>query len=219
VVQPKTRTRIVEALLALAAEKPWNEVTLEAIAGRAGVSLATLRAAFDGRVAVLREFVRGVDEKVLASIDPDLREEAPRERLFDVLFARFEQLAQHRQAIRNIGRAAGRDPLLTLELNGIVTISMAWMLAAAGVSSTGPGGLFRAQGLALVWARVMRVWLDDDDPGLARTMAELDKRLRQAERTIIRLDRLGRMFSGRQTRPSKRSANGSGEAEAEAHPS
>ena len=44
--------------------------------------------------------------------------------------------------------------------------------------------MFRAQGLALVWARVMRVWLDDEDPGLARTMAALDKRLREAERTV-----------------------------------
>ena len=47
---------------------------------------------------------------------------------------------------------------------------------------TAARGVFRAQGLALVWARVMRVWLDDDDPGLARTMAALDKRLREAER-------------------------------------
>jgi hypothetical protein len=147
-----------------------------------------------------------------------LREEAPRERLFDVLFARFEHLGPHRQAIRNIGQAAGRDPPLALEMNGIVVISMTWMLAAAGVSSTGPAGLFRAQGLALVWARVMRVWLDDDDPGLARTMAELDRRLRQAERTIIRLDRLARVFSPRRGGPRKRPAGG-GEAEAEAHPS
>jgi hypothetical protein len=42
----------------------------------------------------------------------------------------------------------------------------------------------------------MRVWLDDDDPGLARTMAELDKRLRQAERTAIRLNRLTNIFGG-----------------------
>ncbi|HEX2257777.1 MAG TPA: TetR/AcrR family transcriptional regulator, partial [Afifellaceae bacterium] len=52
----------------------------------------------------------------------------------------------------------------------------------------------RAQGLALVWARVMRVWLDDDDPGLARTMAALDRRLREAERNFIRISRFTRLL-------------------------
>ena len=38
--QAETRRRIVEALLTLAAEEPWGEVTLAAIAERAGVTLA-----------------------------------------------------------------------------------------------------------------------------------------------------------------------------------
>lgn len=220
-VQPKTRNRIVDALLALMAEKRWDEVTLEALAARAGVSLATLRTAYDGRLAVLADFVRRIDERVLAALDPDMAEEAARERLFDVLFSRFEALAPHRQAIRNLGEAARRDPLLALELNRIVTNSMGWMLAAAGISATGGAGTLRAQGLALVWARALRVWLDDDDPGLARTMAELDRRLRQAERTVIRLDRLGRIvgrFGGRRAQKRARKPAEEGDV-AEGHPS
>ncbi len=80
---------------------------------------------------------------------------------------------------------------------------MAWMLAAAGISATGRRGLIKAQGLALVWARVMRVYLDDDDPGLARTMAALDKRLREAERVVMRLDWLDRIV-GRRGRSEQR---------------
>jgi hypothetical protein len=38
----------------------------------------------------------------------------------------------------------------------------------------------RAQGLALLFARVLRVWVDDEDPGLARSMAELDRGLTRA---------------------------------------
>jgi AcrR family transcriptional regulator len=219
VAQPKTRGRIVDALLALAAERPWPEVTLEALAERAGVTLGALRAAYDGRLAVFADFVRATDEKVLAGLDPDLVNEAPRERLFDVLFARLEQLKPHRQAIRNIGRAAARDPLLAAELNRIAVCSMGWMLAAAGISSTGGAGLLRSQGLALVWTRVLRVWLDDEDAGLARTMAELDKRLRQAERAAVRLDRLARVFRPPRKKRRRSGANGAGEAEAEAHPS
>jgi AcrR family transcriptional regulator len=172
-VQPKTRNKIVNALMELAAERPWDEVTLEVIAERAGVSLSALRAAYDGRIAILADFVRQIDERVLAATDPDMSGEAPRERLFDVLFSRFEALGPYKQAIRNLGHGVRRDPLLGLELNALTTGSMAWMLSAAGIPATGAMGRVWAQGLAFVWARTMRVWLDDDDPGLARTWQNL----------------------------------------------
>jgi AcrR family transcriptional regulator len=185
-VQPKTRNKIIDVTLELAGERPWNEVTLEAIAERAGLNLSGLRAAYDGRVQILADFTRRIDERVLAAIDVDMAGEAPRERLFDVLFSRFEALGSHRQAIRHLGEAARSDPLLALELNRMVVNSMGWMLNGAGITATGARATVQAQGLALVWARVMRVWLDDDDPGLARTMATLDTQLRRAERNFIR---------------------------------
>ena len=190
--KPKPQQKIVDALMGLAAERPWDEVTLEALAERAGITLSALRASYDGRLGVLADFVRSVDEGVLAGIDPTLATETPRERLFDLLFARFEALAPHKQAVRNLGRAARRDPPLALCLNGIATTSMVWMLAAAGIPAQGARGMLRGQALAVVWARVMRVWLGDNDPGLASTMAALDKRLREAERAAKRLDRLER---------------------------
>lgn len=197
----KPRDKILDALMALAAERPWEEVTLEALAERAGVTLASLRAAYDGRLAVLADYVRSVDEKVLAGIDPELANEPPREKLFDQLFARLEMHAPHKQAIHNLGRAARRDPLFALELNRIVATSMVWMLAASGIPAEGARGMMRAQALALIWARVLRVWLSDDDPGLAKTMAALDKHLREAERAAKRLDWLKQCL-----RPNARSA-------------
>ena len=220
-VQPKTRNKIMDMLMALAAERPWHEVTLEALAERSSLTLSGLRAAYDGRVAILADFVRRIDERVLAGMDADMAGEARRERLFDLLFSRLEALGPHRQAIRNLGEAARRDPLLALELNRIVTVSMAWMLNAAGIPATGAMGLARAQGLALVWARVMRVWLDDDDAGLARTMATLDAQLRQAERRARRLGRLGRIVGGfrRQPFPKREPEKPEPRDLAEGHPS
>lgn len=216
--QPKTRTKIVEALMALAAERPWDEIALDAVAARAGVNLATLRGAYDGRLAIFADFVRRIDEHVLEAVDPDMAGEAPRERLFDVLFGRFEQLRPHRAAIRNLARAACRDPLLALALNRITTGSMVWMLAGAGIRATGGEGLMRAQGLALVWAQTLRVWLDDDDPGLSRTMAELDRQLRRGERALIRLDCLKRVLCLPRARRSERPAPAPDVGLAEGHP-
>jgi hypothetical protein len=38
--------------------------------------------------------------------------------------------------------------------------------------------------LVVVMARTLRVWLDDEDPGLARTMATLDRELASGERML-----------------------------------
>ena len=195
-VTQKTRNAIIDALLALAAERRWEAISLQDLAARAGVSLAQLRSAYDGRLAVIGDFARRTDQGVLAGIDADMAGEPARERLFDVLFARLEALAPQREAIRNLGAAARRDPLLAMALNRIIAVSMGWMLTGAGISATGRGGLFRAQGLTLVWARVLKAWLDDDDPGLARTMAELDRRLREGERIILGLERLAGLMPG-----------------------
>jgi hypothetical protein len=64
------------------------------------------------------------------------------------------------------------------------------LVEAAGLHASGPKGLIRAQGLALLFAAVARVWVDDDDEGLARTMAALDRELSRGARWAGFLDDL-----------------------------
>jgi AcrR family transcriptional regulator len=178
------RDKLVEAFLALLAEGPIERIGFARLAVRAGVSLAELRAEFDSTLEVLAAFMRDTDRKVLAGGDPDLADEPARERLFDVLMRRIEILRPHREAVRSLARSARRDPALALALNRMSHRSQKWMLAAAGVDASGVQGDLRAQGLVVVMARTLRVWLDDEDPGLARTMATLDRELAHGERML-----------------------------------
>lgn len=212
-VTQKTRDRIIDATMSLLAEEGWESVSLEAIADKAGISLADLRDAYDGRMAILNDLSRRIDKTVLKGIDETMHDEAPRERLFDILYSRFEALEKYRPALRRLAGAVLRDPVLALELNRSVVTSMSWMLSAAGIDNTGPSGILRAQGLALVWGQVMRVWLDDNEPGKARTMAALDRHLRRAERAIIRIDRLGRFLPGGRRRRKPRATAQPADAE------
>ena len=220
-MQPEVRDSVLDAFMALLAERPWSEVTLEAVAERSGRGLSELRAGFDGRIDILREFTRRTDETVLAGIDPQMAGEGARERLFDILFSRIEALGPHKRALGRLFDAAWRDPVLALELNRIATISMSWMLTAAGVRTTGRMGALRSQGLALVWSRVLRVWLNDDDPTLPRTMAELDVQLRRSERAVIRIERFCRTLRPRrdESRPDPTPPPAAAGDVAEAHPS
>jgi hypothetical protein len=58
---------------------------------------------------------------------------------------------------------------------------MAWMLEAAGVSTAGLRGRLRVRALAVLYLSELRVFLRDDTEDLSKTMAALDRRLRQAE--------------------------------------
>jgi AcrR family transcriptional regulator len=178
------REKVVEALLQLLAQTSFQQIGFAALAARADIPLADLRAEFNSTLEVLAAFMRETDRKVLAGVDPELADEPARERLFDVLMRRIETLKPHREAVRSLARSARRDPGLALALNRLSLRSQKWMLAAAGIDSAGMQGDLRAQGLVVVMARTLRVWLDDEDPGLARTMATLDRELASGERML-----------------------------------
>jgi len=187
------RERIIEAFMELLAENPIERIGLAEIASSAGVSLADLRGEFSSPLAILAAHVKEIDRKVLSEIDPEMAEESPRERLFDVLMRRLELLAPHKQAVRSLLRSARSDPPLALALNALAVRSQQWMLTAAGISAAGPKGMLRAQGLSCLYANVLRTWVDDEDEGQARTLAALDRELARGQRFSGLLDELCRI--------------------------
>jgi AcrR family transcriptional regulator len=182
------RERIIDAFMALLAEKPIERIGFAEIAKAAKVSLADLRGAFASTLAILAAHMRETDRAVLAGGDADMAEEPPRERLFDVLMRRLELLAPHKAAVRSLVRSAARNPGLALALNSLGVRSQQWMLTAADIGASGPRGMLRAQGLAVLFASVLRTWVHDEDPGLARTMAALDRALARGQRWSGLLD-------------------------------
>src|SRR5436309_11445567 len=199
------REKIVSAFMTLLAERPIEEISFSDIAGRAGLSLAECRAEFASVMGVLAAQVKEIDRQVLAGGDPDVAGEPPRERLFDVLMRRLETLAPHKAAIRSLMRSARRSPPLALALNAMAVRSQQWMLTAADMDAAGPRGMLRAQGLALLYASVLRTWVDDDDPGQARTMAALDRELARGARFGALLDDVSGIASVlSRLRPSRR---------------
>jgi AcrR family transcriptional regulator len=179
----------IEAALALAAERNWRDVTLDAIAERAGMPLAALFEIFPSKAALLAAFSRRIDAQIMAARDEALADRPAHERLFDVVMRRFDALAPHKEALRSVLRGSCFDAEAGLAGACALNRAMAAMLEAAGLSSSGVRGALRRKGLAIVYLDTMRVWLSDDSPDMARTMKALDGHLR-------RIDRLIRMVRG-----------------------
>jgi len=218
--KPASREAAVEALMRLAAEQPWNDIEVGDIAREAGLSLAELRDLFPSKGAILAGLARIIDRKVLEGDLTGLEEEPTRERLFDVLMRRLDAMEPYKPALRRIAYALRGEPLSMLALNGVMLNSHRYMLAAAGIDTEGSLGQLKLQGVVIAFARVTQVWLDDDDPALARTMARLDKEIRNGERIMERaedvrrltapLRAIGRSFLDRRPR-DRRSRDGDGD--------
>ena len=181
--------------MALAAERSWEEISIADVARQAGVSLAEFRDHFISKGAVLGAFSRRIDKIVLEGTGDDLVEEAAKDRLFDVLMRRLDAMAPYKAAIEAVFDWANREPLAAMALNRQAVNSMRFMLEAAGIDSEGPIGALKMQGLVFAWRRVLTRWFRDEDPGLAPTMAVLDRELVRGGLFVARAHDLHRLTS------------------------
>lgn len=176
--------RVIEAAMLLAGEKPWSDVSLREIAEAAGSNLAEVSGSFSSKSDVLAAFIRHIDKQVLANAPSPQQGESQRDALFEVLMSRFDVLMPYKNSLRSIAGSGDFE----ISLIKPMLATQGWMLQAAGIDSDGPSGALRTVGLASVYASVFRTWLEDDDPGLARTMAVLDRRLRRGETAMSGLN-------------------------------
>ncbi len=191
-VSETTRAACLNAFLALVAEGTFERVSFAQIAQRAGVPLSQMRVGYASTFDFLFAFGRSIDLEVLAEggIAEEMAQESAKERLFEVLMRRLDALEPHRAAVRSLLASARRNPALAAALLKSGTRSQRWMLAAAGIDSAGLEGDVKAHGLAVLFARVVEVWLKDEDPGLSRTMATLDRELSSGAKLLDMLDDL-----------------------------
>ena len=174
--EPEILDQAVEAALALAAERPWREVTLRDIAERAGVAFADLYAKAPGKPPLVFRLSQRLDRAALETAATP--SDDPHDALFDATMARIEAMEPSRAGL--VSMARGESPLTMATLFPLTARAI---LEAAGVTATPP----RLAAMTLVWARVAQVWRDDEG-ALNRTMAEIDKRLREMR---ARLKRVG----------------------------
>lgn len=189
------KAAIIEALMELAGERVWEDISISDIATRANVSLSAFREFFASKGAILASFARNIDKIVLDGTNEDLIGEPVKERLFDVLMRRLDALAPYKLGVEGIMEWAKHDPLAAAALNRLSVNSMRFMLEAAGIESEGPVGAIKLQGLTLAWARIVPIWLKDEDSGYASTMTALDKELTQGGKIISRVEDVQRLVA------------------------
>ncbi len=188
----RTEDLLIDAAMGLAADTGWRGLSMAAIAAEANVALPKALHTYADKSHILAGFGARIDALVLEGTPAKLDDgESPRDRLFDVLMRRFDALQRYKPGLRHIihqlpGEVPA-DPLAVACQLGQVMKSMRLALEIAGISAAGLVGGLKAKALAAIYANALRVWLDDDTPDLAQTMATLDRGLMRAEKLATAL--------------------------------
>ena len=174
------RSKIINVALACAAETRWRDVSLATLAEGANLTLSQLHGQFSSKTAIVAAIMEQTTGAAIAGTDPFAGDEPVHDRLLDAILRRFDALGANKAAITSILKDMPLDPARSLSLAPSFLNSMAWTLESTGISSSGLAGEIRTKGLAVIYLVALGVWIRDDDPDLAKTMAFLDRRLKQA---------------------------------------
>ncbi len=198
--KPKSKTRpdLLEAAFTHIADVGWAGWSPKSLAAMTGYELAEVYDSFPVPAALVCKLAERLDKAMLAILQGELDGLSHRERLFELFMRRFDAMAPFKPGLRRLTREAGMEPELLLAGWCNLDRMAGWMLELAEIPYSGLQARLARRALMLAYARLFSVWLDDDSPDLATTMAELDKRLDQLERAADLGDRL---FAGFGRRP------------------
>ena len=190
---PKAKTairdQIIDATLGLAGDEGWRMVSIATICEKTKIDKAAFYREFDHPAAVIAAYSRRVSADILVTAGPFSEDDSPRDRLFDVLMQRFDLAVKHKSGLKAVLESAPFDPALGLTLACMLPTAMRRTLTAADIDTHGPLGLIRIKGLAAIYLSTLRIWINDDSPDMAKTMAHLDKALAKAEKLANFIDR------------------------------
>jgi ubiquinone biosynthesis protein COQ9 len=177
------------ALLDLVETQGWIDLSFAEVAEQAGVPIAEAHRIYSSKTAVLLGLTRSIDERVLNSLATDPLEGSPKDRLFDLVMRRFDLLKADRNAYRRLMRQLPATPSAFAALLCQLRRSLSLTLETAGISASGLKGALRLKGLLAIYVAGLRAFANDESEDLSKTMAEIDKRLGQAEKLSEMLQR------------------------------
>jgi hypothetical protein len=176
-------TDLLATALALVEAEGWQGYSPLKLAKAARIGLAEACVQLPDQAAVLRALGRRADLAMLDIAPDELLEMSLKERVFEILMRRFEALEFAKPALRRLRREP--SPEAWLGALGSLKRAMRLVVEASDAAPTAARGALAGAALTAVYLQTGRIWLDDDTPDRARTLAELDKRLDQAA-TMVR---------------------------------
>ena len=173
------------AALALLDATPWSELTLEAIGKQAKITQTRLQALFPDKEALIPAIGLWVDAQVAAAWQDMAATDMPvKDKLFEILMARFEIMQTHKNAFVRLGTLLRATPQLATPFFKARLGAMRTALTWAGATNTSLAAL----ALLGIYTMVFLRWERDSQREMEATMATLDSFLTRSESLFTHRD-------------------------------
>lgn len=168
---------VAQGIFTLLENKDWLTLTLNDVATHLNISLEQLHHFATSKEDLLAVMISYIEEQTLKHIDKDLTAEtlSKEDRLFDSLFARFEAAIPHKKAIGNLKNTFQVNPTLAFNAIPHFIEAVKGLATLSDIHFTGPLGALQLRGFALIYLRLIYIWLEDDSPDMEKTMAATNK--------------------------------------------
>lgn len=173
-----TRDEIVDAALALAADRSWEAVRLRDVAARLNADLNGVRAHFREKEEIVEAWFDRADTAMLAATD--LAALPPVTRLETLLMRWFDALHPRRRVARQMIAGKLEPGHVHYQWAGLMRVSrtVQWWREAAGRTSTLPWRAVEETALTAIYLATFTHWMWDETPASADTRRFLHARLR-----------------------------------------
>jgi AcrR family transcriptional regulator len=172
---------LLERAFAQIAERGLGGFSRSELARSAGVSLEDVYTLFPDRAALARRLGERLDREMLGMDVAELAGLTLRERVFELVMRRLDALQPYREGLKRLARESFADPRMTLASLCNLDRLGDWLLDIAGLGSGLRARAVAKPALLFVYVRVFGVWLGDETPDRAETMATLDRLLGRIE--------------------------------------
>ena len=184
---PYGREQIVDAALALAAERGWEALRLHDLAAKLGIGLDDIRHHFREKDELIDAWFDRADAAMLGLADSKVLDGfTPRQRLVELTMAWLDALEPHRAVTRQMIAAKAEPGHLHIQVPAVMRISrtVQWLREGAGLEDEGLRRALGETALTGIYLAVFGRWLAERKSGSPQTRAMLDNLLGSAERLL-----------------------------------
>lgn len=182
--QPELRTAIVDAAVAIAERSSWEAVRFFDIAEELNITLDDIRTHFREKEDLIDAWFDRTDGIMLKVAEQeDFLANPPRERLYRLIMAWLDAMADHRKVTRQMIGQKLEPGHIHIQIPAIMRISrtVQWIREAAQRDATFLRRALEETALTTIYLATFTHWMFDESPRSQRTRDFLAQNLKLAE--------------------------------------
>ncbi len=167
----------------------WERFSFQKLSEKEKIPLNFLKSNYKCKYTVIEKFSQMIDRQVESNISAnDLEDSSVKDKLFELIMLRFDELESFKKALKNIFLSAKKNPLLISIISKNLLSSLDFYLEVSNSYQNSPTDIFKKNFLLLIYSLVFETWINDKTEDLSKTMSQLDKYLSVAEQTQSKIN-------------------------------